>query len=166
MNADSRVGSYARRFAAILCILASFAAKPIWAKLPGHNYRILNSAGKRIFSVFDGLPPSPRDYSYRYLTAAARSCPPLTAGAETQAERTGSPSLRTISTRGQQKGRYLTVQSDCGGHYAACYEEFCTIYCEYQLCYAGGSNYYLGWQTGYWNGCCYGDVQCINDNIH
>src|SRR6516165_10237927 len=42
--------------------------------------------------------------------------------------------------------------SDCGGHYAACFEDFCGIDdCDYLFCYAGGNQYGLGWQTGFWN---------------
>jgi len=128
----------------VFCLLAIFPSTLITKDPPQPSIRILNSSGRRILTIFEGLrPSSPAVPSY--LTAALHC------------------SDREV-TRGdafpRTKGRRLLVQSGCGGHYAACIEDFCKTDCEYLFCWSGGSNYNSGWKTHYWNGCCYTDVLC------
>lgn len=149
----TRLGA-GKKFVAVACTVACFAAKYAWAKLRGpQHYRILSMSGKRLVSVFDGLPRSPLG-SYRYLTARERSCTGLAPSAAT---------VKLTSRHIRGNGRYVPVQaSSCGGHYGAFLEHFCTIDCDYIQAYAGGNQYCVGWRTGFWTGCCYTDLQCCN----
>jgi hypothetical protein len=148
---------------AVIGVLIGLTIRPFWSRVTGHpDYQILSSSGKKLFSVFEGLPRSPRA-DYRHLTARERSCPPVPKGVGSQTHKTTDEiaMIKTAFEPGVDKGRYVPVQaSDCGGAYATCVENFCTIDCTYVECWAGGPNYCDGWQTGYWNGCCYGDAGC------
>jgi len=154
-------GRVARGLVYLLTLLIVF---PILATSSRSGPLIHNASGQRIHSVFEGLRPSPLVGPRHLYTAATMNSCQSTKPINERVPRgnlSATGQLLQVSANGES-GRYLRVQSNCGGHYATCIEDFCTIDCFYLFCWSGGSDYNLGWKTHYWNGCCYGDIQCTN----
>jgi hypothetical protein len=155
----------ARGFSLVVLLFVTFAAILLSPGVASEaSVRILDSHGNRMSSIFERLRPSPQAFARPYLSAASRpSCTPATVVATKRETDVASPAaFRTVSTKRQRQGRYTTVQSNCGGHYADCFEDFCTIDCDYLFCGVGGGPWQSGYKTQYWNGCCYSDEQCLN----
>lgn len=159
----------------LFLMLPVLAGVIVWPS--AHNARpehIISSGGTAIGSVFEELRPSLVVTLGRRVGAATKSCSFELA---VSARPSGSSNVRAMSASLKSRPASDIWQeprpavpprcrtgcgSDCGGHYAACYEDFCTAECDYVFCYAGGSQYQYGWQTGIWNGCCYSDAICSN----
>src|SRR5215813_10813025 len=98
--------------------------------------KMLTSTGKPIASIFEGLRPSPLG-RLGYRTTDLHTCRPAkTARAQSDQLPARQAFVRAVSLSlsGEQQARYLPVQSCCGGHYAACFEDFCTTDCTYLFC--------------------------------
>lgn len=169
MLSDDRLFSSTRKVAALVCVLVSFSAKAAWGRIKGPKQaRMIDSSGKKLLSVFEGLPRSPRVSSYRYLTAAARACTPGPTQSGPEAPKaSGSPTFTpAVLTDEGRSARYVPAQaSSCGGHYGTSYEEPCGSGCVWQVVYAGGDRYCVGWTTHNWGACCgtqYQDLICCD----
>ena len=122
---------------AVLFISISFAVKSVWARVASkESLRVFTSGGKRISSVFEGLPRS------AYGTFLSDNVPRYCA---------------------IEPGSESAQAEQCYGHYIVFEPRYCTSDCQVEFAFAGGEDYDQGYST-YWEGdqCpCYTDTSCI-----
>lgn len=125
------------------------------------SLKIINSAGRPIGLVFDGLKPQ------RHASSGVTSA---TLQSELPRFQVASNS-ETTSDRGRRQYEFKRVQSgcdDCTGHYMEQVVRFCTISCNYTWTQETGDVFELGYEVCAPNvGCtCYNEYTCINNGIH